>query len=482
MIRVTDYKFTWVRTINNNNDDTAEVDTRTRFDRKTSAYCRNLSLLQGNDPRMRAGKVAIVPANQYAVGSQVYNDQGQQIVSYVDFSTLEGGTYEQKCQWFYSKCTQLKPTWEGGGHVCIKVRRNHLLEDSMQAVMSLGRSDLRKIWRFDFLGEPGKDAGGLAREWFTIITQRLMDADFGLWLSSAANQACMRINPASEISCPEDHLIYFRLLGRIMGKAVMDQQLVAGHMVPYLYKHLLGWPITFDDLETVDAELYNNLSKLIDDIKPEDIEHMCLDFTLNEETLGLKKEVQLVPDGSSIDVTGDNLPEFLEANLKYRMMERIKPQLTQLLLGFYDVLPEPLLLVFDFHELELLMCGLPKIDMNDWKSNTNYSGHYNGKNNSTCIWFWEVVQNDFDDEMKARLLQFVTGTSGVPGRGFSVLQGNDGNIKKFTIHGIDKKTSIYPRAHTCFNRIDLPTYSSKKELKEKLKIAVTTSCVGFDME
>jgi len=35
---------------------------------------------------------------------------------------------------------------------------------------------------------------------------------------------------------------------------------------------------------------------------------------------------------------------------------------------------------------------------------------------------------------------------------------------------------------TCFNRIDLPNYSTKKELYEKLKIAITMSSVGFDME
>jgi E3 ubiquitin-protein ligase NEDD4 len=62
------------------------------------------------------------------------------------------------------------------------------------------------------------------------------------------------------------------------------------------------------------------------------------------------------------------------------------------------------------------------------------------------------------------------------------LQGNDGNIKKFTIHGVDRETSVFPRSHTCFNRIDLPNYTSRKELHDKLKTAVTMCAVGFDME
>ena len=154
------------------------------------------------------------------------------------------------------------------------------------------------------------------------------------------------------------------------------------------------------------------------------------------------------------------------------------------LLGFFDVAPEAALTVFDPNELELILCGLPTIDMDDWESNSIYSGLYEskGKRDKVVEWFWDVVRNEFDQEMKARLLQFVTGTSGVPTRGFSVLQGNDGNIKKFAVHGVDRNAYSYPRAHTCFNRIDLPNYASKKELYEKLKAAVTLSSVGFDME
>jgi HECT-domain (ubiquitin-transferase) len=165
------------------------------------------------------------------------------------------------------------------------------------------------------------------------------------------------------------------------------------------------------------------------------------------------------------------------------VMERVKPQLNELLLGFYDVIPEPLLTVFDFQELELLMCGLPVIDMKDWKSHTEYSGDYElvGGEYPTCQWFWDVVE-EFDQEMKARLLQFVTGTSGVPARGFGVLQGGDGDIRKFTIHGVSVEIFPYPRAHTCFNRIDLPMYETKEELREKLKVAVTMAATGFDIE
>ena len=72
-----------------------------------------------------------------------------------------------------------------------------MLGDSVDAVMSLSRKDLRKLWRFEFIGEMGIDAGGLAREWFEIVCSEIFDPDMGLWMSSVTNQMSMTINPAS---------------------------------------------------------------------------------------------------------------------------------------------------------------------------------------------------------------------------------------------------------------------------------------------
>ncbi len=80
-----------------------------------------------------------------------------------------------------------------------------------------------------------------------------------------------------------------------------------------------------------------------------------------------------------------------------------------------------------------------------------------------------------------QLLQFVTGTSGVPVQGFGFLQGNDGNIRRFTIQG-DKNVKVFPRAHTCFNRIDLPIYKTKAEMNKFLTLAITMEATGFDIE
>lgn len=62
-----------------------------------------------------------------------------------------------------------------------------------------------------------------------------------------------------------------------------------------------------------------------------------------------------------------------------------------------------------------------------------------------------------------------------------MLQDWDGHVCKFKIHGVKLGVCLYPRAHTNLNRIDLPMYESKEDLREKLKVAVTMVAAG-DLE
>jgi E3 ubiquitin-protein ligase NEDD4 len=79
----------------------------------------------------------------------------------------------------------------------INVRRESIVVDSLNAILTMNRRELRKHWRFHFLGEEGIDAGGLTRAWFQLVTEEIFNGDMGLWQSSAVNQMCMQINPVS---------------------------------------------------------------------------------------------------------------------------------------------------------------------------------------------------------------------------------------------------------------------------------------------
>lgn len=80
--------------------------------------------------------------------------------------------------------------------------------------------------------------------------------------------------------------------------------------------------------------------------------------------------------------------------------------------------------------------------------------------------------------MLAKFLMFVTGTSKVPLEGFKGLVGMRG-LQKFSIHKAYGTDSTLPSAHTCFNQLDLPEYSSEEILKEKLTYAINEASEGF---
>ncbi len=69
-------------------------------------------------------------------------------------------------------------------------------------------------------------------------------------------------------------------------------------------------------------------------------------------------------------------------------------------------MPRSLISIFNDHELELLISGLPDIDIGDLRANTEYQGY--SAASPVVQWFWRTVEG-LDKEDLARLLQFVTG-------------------------------------------------------------------------
>lgn len=62
----------------------------------------------------------------------------------------------------------------------------------------------------------------------------------------------------------------------------------------------------------------------------------------------------------------------------WRLEKRIKTQMEAVRSGFYKVMPEAELLKigFDDRELELILCGIPKVDIADWKAHCEYKSGF----------------------------------------------------------------------------------------------------------
>jgi len=364
---------------------------------------------------------------------------------------------------------QLKKPSNVPNKIEIKVRRNTILEDSYRQVHSIPSNKVdtlkTKLW-IEFDGEVGLDYGGVAREWFYLLSKEMFNPYYGLFEYSATDNYTLQINPNSGV-CNEDHLLYYKFIGRVAGMAVYHGKLLDGFFIRPFYKMMLGKSIELKDMESVDTEYFNSLIW----IKENDPSELELAFQVDEENFGQTVSIELRPGGKETRVTNENKDEYIQLVIEWRFINRVRKQMDQFLAGFNELVPLNLIKIFDEGELELLMCGIGSIDVKDWKSNTVYKGDYH-PNHIVIQWYWRVVLS-FSNEMRSRLLQFVTGTSRVPMNGFKELYGSNGP-QLFTIEKWGSPTN-YPRAHTCFNRLDLPPYESYQQLREKLIKAIEGS-------
>ncbi|XP_039400731.1 E3 ubiquitin-protein ligase NEDD4-like isoform X4 [Mauremys reevesii] len=376
--------------------------------------------------------------------------------------------FKQKYDYFRKK---LKKPADIPNRFEMKLHRNNIFEESYRRIMSVKRSDVLKarLW-IEFESEKGLDYGGVAREWFFLLSKEMFNPYYGLFEYSATDNYTLQINPNSGL-CNEDHLSYFTFIGRVAGLAVFHGKLLDGFFIRPFYKMMLGKQITLKDMESVDSEYYNSLKWILEN----DPTELDLMFCIDEENFGQTYQVDLKPNGSEIMVTNENKREYIDLVIQWRFVNRVQKQMNAFLEGFTELLPIDLIKIFDENELELLMCGLGDVDVNDWRQHTIYKNGY-CPNHPVIQWYWKAVLL-MDAEKRIRLLQFVTGTSRVPMNGFAELYGSNGP-QLFTIEQWGSPEKL-PRAHTCFNRLDLPPYESFEDLREKLLMAVENA-QGFE--
>ncbi|XP_037401885.1 E3 ubiquitin-protein ligase NEDD4-like isoform X7 [Pygocentrus nattereri] len=376
--------------------------------------------------------------------------------------------FKQKYDYFRKK---LKKPADIPNRFEMKLHRGNIFEESYRRIMSLKRPDVLKarLW-IEFESEKGLDYGGVAREWFFLLSKEMFNPYYGLFEYSATDNYTLQINPNSGL-CNEDHLSYFKFIGRVAGMAVYHGKLLDGFFIRPFYKMMLGKQITLNDMESVDSEYYNSLKWILEN----DPMELDLRFCIDEDNFGQTYQVDLKPSGSDMVVTNDNKKEYIDLVIQWRFVNRVQKQMNAFMEGFTELILIDLIKIFDENELELLMCGLGDVDVNDWRQHSVYKNGY-CPNHPVIQWFWKAVLL-MDAEKRIRLLQFVTGTSRVPMNGFAELYGSNGP-QLFTIEQWGTPDKL-PRAHTCFNRLDLPAYESFDDLREKLLLAVENA-QGFE--
>ncbi|KAK4678439.1 E3 ubiquitin-protein ligase tom1 [Podospora pseudoanserina] len=353
----------------------------------------------------------------------------------------------------------------------LSVRREHVFHDSFKSLyfktgdeMKFGKLNIR------FHGEEGVDAGGVTREWFQVLARQMFDPNYALFIPVSSDRTTFHPNQLSSIN--EEHLMFFKFIGRIIGKALYEGRLLDCYFSRAVYKRILGKPVSVKDMESFDPNYYKSLVWILEN----DITDIITEtFSVEDDEFGVTKTVDLIPDGRNIPVTEENKSEYVRLIVEHKLLTSVKDQMEHFLKGFHDIIPEELIAIFNEQELELLISGLPDIDVDDWKSNTEY--HNYTAASQQIQWFWRAIRS-FDKEERAKLLQFVTGTSKVPLNGFKELEGMNG-VSRFNIHRDYGNKDRLPSSHTCFNQLDLPEYESYDTLRSQILKAITAGSDYF---
>ncbi|CAM9721303.1 unnamed protein product [Ectocarpus fasciculatus] len=350
-------------------------------------------------------------------------------------------------------------------YLVIRVRRSHLVEDAINqfAAQDDGSFDLKKPLKVVFDGEDGIDEGGVRKEFYQIVTKQLLDPGFGMFKHYEESR-CLWFNSDSLESSQG-----FELIGTLVGVAIYNSVIIDLNMPRVVYKKMKGKEApTLEDLASLQPSLAAGLQKLLDhtESSPGEIESVYdLRFEISYEVFGEMRTVELLPGGGDIRVSASNREMYVDLYVEYLLDKSIESQFNAFAKGFHKVCGGDALDLFEASELELLICGNPMLDFAELEKGTVYDDGYD-REARVIMDLWAVL-HQFDEADKKKFLKFLTGSDRSPIDGLSKL--------RFVISRNGDEDTRLPSAHTCFNHMLLPEYSSREVLEKNLRFAISES-------
>ncbi|OQR78664.1 ubiquitin-protein ligase E3A-like [Tropilaelaps mercedesae] len=350
----------------------------------------------------------------------------------------------------------------------LQVRRDHIIEDALNNLQLNALDDpenLKKQLVVEFQGEQGVDEGGVSKEFFQLVVEQLFNPDFGMFTLDEETRSYW-FNPTSFEADAQ-----FELIGIILGLAIYNNVILDVRFPMVVYRKLFGAKGTYKDLIDYDPNLAKGLHQMLvyNELNIKDVFCQTFQITYND-VFGATLTHDLKPDGAQIAVDHSNKVEFVELYADFLLNKSVEKQFNAFRRGFEMVTKDsPLTKWFRPEEVELLVCGQRDFDVNALQQSCEYDGYQ--PESEVIRWFWEVV-HEMSDVEKRLLLQFTTGSDRVPVGGLAKL--------RMSINRNGPDSDRLPSAHTCYNILLLPEYSSKEKLSERLYKAIAYS-KGFGL-
>lgn len=341
----------------------------------------------------------------------------------------------------------------------LMVTRQNIVKDTLTQIEKHQPQDLKKPLKVMFLGEEAVDEGGVRKEFFMLILREVLDPKYGMFQYNEESHHMWFNAETFEDS------VMFHLIGTLCGLAIYNFTIIDLHFPLALFKKLLGRPVILDDLRELMPTVGRNLQQLLDYEEEDEENVFCLNFVVNQEWFGEVKTVELCAEGARKSVTHENKQEYVDLYVDFIMNKSVETQYRSFSEGFLKVCGGRVLELFHPQELQAMVIGNENYDFNEFEKNTEYKGEYH-RFHPTIKMFWEVF-HDMSLENKKKFLMFLTGSDRIPVLGMKYI--------KMIMQPTGGGQQFLPVAHTCFNLLDLPRYTSRQALQDKLLLAIQHS-------
>uniref|UniRef100_A0ABI7Z6E3 HECT domain-containing protein n=1 Tax=Felis catus TaxID=9685 RepID=A0ABI7Z6E3_FELCA len=357
----------------------------------------------------------------------------------------------------------LEPLLARSPFLVLHVRRNNLVGDALRELSIHSDIDLKKPLKYlgkilcvIFDGEEAVDAGGVTKEFFLLLLKELLNPIYGMFTYYQDSNLLWFSD-----TCFVEHN-WFHLIGITCGLAIYNSTVVDLHFPLALYKKLLNVKPGLEDLKELSPTEGRSLQELLD-YPGEDIEEtFCLNFTICRESYGVIEQKKLIPGGDKVTVRKENRQEFVDAYVNYVFQISVHEWYTAFSSGFLKVCGGKVLELFQPSELRAMMVGNSNYNWEELEETAIYKGDYSATHPTVKL-FWETF-HEFPLEKKKKFLLFLTGSDRIPIYGMASLQ--------IVIQSTASGEEYLPVAHTCYNLLDLPKYSSKEILSARLTQAL----------
>lgn len=324
-----------------------------------------------------------------------------------------------------------------------------------------------------FKGESGLDFGGLFRDYMSNIATVINSSD--IFEASPDGGLLPKKLPGEPDKRKKVSEALFAV-GRVLALAITSGTPLGVCFSRCLYKLLLEEQIGAADLARIDPDFYKHRVKAL--LQPGGV--ATLEAALCDKLMFVGApsadgvEEELVEGGKNKRVTEENKERYVSLLVEHYLLGHSRKALAMLVDGFREVVPKRVLKGGDLRaiELELIITGLPNVDLADWRKHTEFSPEKDiAKNAGLFTWFFEILE-EMDAAERAKVLSFACGSGRLPSGGFKGLS------PMFNVNIVPEAEDHVPTAHTCMNQLCLPRYTTKEKLRERLQTAIMSNA-GF---